>query len=170
MAIGRVLKKNTGKKESSVNGPLKECKKLVTRWKWMTSAAWALHRKMPRGEGKKGEKESYREKEMSSDWTLERTGEAYEKAAKDEIGWLSIVLENVRKSTDFLRRVIALVAGMGGVTLSYICPHCNSCPWENYVWCVSTGHGDSRKKQHCSWCCVVCGGRYEWRAPNRMLG
>ena len=34
-----------------------------------------------------------------------------------------------RKSTDFLRTVIAPVGGMGGVTLSHICPHCNSFPF-----------------------------------------
>ena len=58
---------------------------------------------------------------------------------------------------------------MRGVTLSYISPHCNSFPLEDCVWWVSTGHGDSRKKKHCSWWCAVCGGRYEWRAPNRTL-
>ena len=33
------------------------------------------------------------------------------------------------------------------------------------------GHGDSknRKKNHCSWWCAVCGGKYECRAPNRIL-
>ena len=40
--------------------------------------------------------------------------------AKDEIGLLGIVQEILRKSTDFLRWVIALVGEMGGVTLSYI--------------------------------------------------
>ena len=42
---------------------------------------------------------------------------------------------------------------------------------EDYVWWVSTGHGDgsNRKKMHCSWWCAVCGGKYEWRAPNRIL-
>ena len=48
--------------------------------------------------------------------------------AKDEIGRLGIVQEILRKSTDFLRRVTAPVGGMGGVTLSYVCPHCNSFP------------------------------------------
>ena len=32
----------------------------------------------------------------------------------------------LRKNTDFLRRVIAPVGGTGGVTLSQVCPHCNS--------------------------------------------
>ena len=59
---------------------------------------------------------------------------------------------------------------MGGVTLSYICPHCNSFPLEDYIWWVSTGYGDNRKKKHCRWWCAVCGGKYEWRAPNRILG
>ena len=42
---------------------------------------------------------------------------------------------------------------------------------EDYIWWVSMGHGDSnnRKKKHCNWWCAACGGRYEWRAPNRIL-
>ena len=33
---------------------------------------------------------------------------------------------------------------------------------------MSTGHGDgnNRKKKHCGW---WCGGKYGWRAPNRIL-
>ena len=31
----------------------------------------------------------------------------------------------LRKSTDFLRRIIVPVEGQGGVTLSYVCPHCH---------------------------------------------
>ena len=59
----------------------------------------------------------------------------------------------MRKSTDFLRRII-------GVTLSYVCSHC--------IWWVSTGHGDgnNRKKKHCNWWCAACGGQYEWIAPS----
>ena len=30
---------------------------------------------------------------------------------------------------DILRRTIAPVDGMGGVTLSYVCPHCTISPW-----------------------------------------
>ena len=72
---------------------------------------------------------------------------------------------------DFLRRIIAPVDGMGGVTLSYVCTHCKSFPLEDYIWWVSTGHGDgnNRRKNHSSWWCAVCGGKYEWRPPNRML-
>ena len=29
------------------------------------------------------------------------------------------------RSIDFLRRIIAPVGGQGGVTMSYLCPHCN---------------------------------------------
>ena len=36
-------------------------------------------------------------------------------------------------ATDFLRRLIAPVSGRGGVTLSYICPHCNSFPVEDFT-------------------------------------
>ena len=47
-------------------------------------------------------------KEKSSEWTFEGIREAaYEKVAKDEIGRFGIVQEILRKSTDFLRRIIA---------------------------------------------------------------
>ena len=85
-------------------------------------------------------KERCRKEEKSSEWTLERIREACEKVAKDEIGCLGLVQEILRKSTDFLRRVIAPVGGMGAVTLSYVCPDCNSFPLEDNTWFVSTGH------------------------------
>ena len=77
--------------------------------------------------------ERYGKEGKSSEWTFERVREAYERVAKDEIGRLGIVQEILRKSTDFLRRIIAPVDAMGGVTLSYVCPHCNSTPLENWV-------------------------------------
>ena len=65
-----------------------------------------------------------------------------------------------KKSTGFLRRIIAPVCGRGLVTSSYICQHYNSFPLGDYIWWVSTGHGNSnnKKKRHCSWWCAVCGG------------
>ena len=51
------------------------------------------------------------------------------------------------KSTDFLRRLISPAEGQGGVTMSYLCPSCNSFPTEDNVWWVSAG------KKHCSWWC-----------------
>ena len=95
-----------------------------------------------------------REKEKSSEWTPEKIREGCEKVAKDEIGRLGIVQKILGKSTDFLRRIIAPVGG--GVTLSHICPHCNSFPLEEYIWWVSTGHGDGNKKnmKHCCWWCT----------------
>ena len=67
-------------------------------------------------------KERHRKEGKSSEWTLERIREACEKVARDEIGRLGIVQDNLRKSTDFLRRVIAPVGGIGGVFLSCVCP------------------------------------------------
>ena len=84
---------------------------------------------------------------------------------------MSIAQDILRKSTDVLRRIIAPVDGMGGVTLSYVCPQCSCFPLEDYIWWVSTGHGDgnNRKKTNCNWWCAACGGQYEWRAPNMIL-
>ena len=35
----------------------------------------------------------------------------------------------------------------GGVTLSYVCPHCHRYPLEDHIWSVSTKHGDGNKKK-----------------------
>ena len=85
------------------------------------------------------------------------------KVEKDEAGSMSVV-QGILLRTDFLRRIISPVGGQGGVTLAYVCPHCNSLPLEDYTWWVSTG-----KNKSCNWWCVVCGGLYEWRAPSRIL-
>ena len=87
----------------------------------------------------------------------------------DDIGCLSIAQETIRTSTDILRRIIAPVDGTGGVTLSYVCPHCSCFPLDDYIWWVSTGDSYNRKKKHCNWWCAACGDQYEWRAPNRIL-
>ena len=83
--------------------------------------------------------------------------------AKDEAESLNMVQGIVLKNTDFLRRIIAPAGGQGGVTLSYLCPRCNSFSLENYIWWVSAG------KKHCSLWCAIGGENYEWRAPNRLL-
>ena len=50
------------------------------------------------------------------------------------------------------------------VLLCHICcTHCNSFPLENYIWWVSDG------KKHSSWWCAICGEKYDWRVPNRLL-
>ena len=100
--------------------------------------------------------------EMSAtEWACERLREASDKVAKNEAGRLNIVQRIMLKSTDFLRRINAPAGGQGGVSLSYLCPKCNSFPLKDYMWWVSAG------KKHCSWWCAICGGKYEWRAPNR---
>ena len=115
---------------------------------------------------KHGNWENFKEGKLCK-WTLEK-----------KIGEVGIVREILRKSTVFLRRVSAPVGGMGGVIPSYVWPHCNSFSVGGLHLVgidgtrrVSTGHGDGshRKKMHCSWWCAVCGGKYEWRAPNRIL-
>ena len=65
----------------------------------------------------------------------------------------------------FLRRIIAPVSAVGGVTLSFVCPHCRLFPLEDYFWWVSSWHGDgnTRKKKQCNWWCGL------WR-PVRLEG
>ena len=98
-------------------------------------------------------KEDCRKEAKLWEWTFERIREVYEKVAVDDIGRVSIAQEIQRKSTDFLRRIIAPVDGMGGVAFSHVCPHCNCFTLCDYILWVSTGHGDgnNRKNMHCKW-------------------
>ena len=114
-------------------------------------------------------KEECRKEGKLCEWTLERLQETCDKVvALEVIGRLSIAQDILRKSTDFLRRSCAPVDGMGGVTLSHVCPHRNFFPLDDHMWWVSTGHrdGGNRKKKHCNWWCAACGGQHDWRAPN----
>ena len=52
-------------------------------------------------------KEEFRERSKLSEWTFERLQEAYSKVPMEDIGRLSIARDTLRKSTDFLRRIIS---------------------------------------------------------------
>ena len=110
--------------------------------------------------GRTSKKDTGRKEGKSSVWAFEGIREACEKVAKDEIGRLGTVQEILGKSTDFLRRIIAAVDGMAGVTLSYVCPHCNSFRLDDYIRWVSSGETTERKALQL----VLCG---LWR-PLRM--
>ena len=64
---------------------------------------------------------------------------------KDEAKSLNIVQGIMLKSKDVLRRIIAPGGGEGGVTPSYLCPHCNSVLLEDYMWerCTAVGGAQS---------------------------
>ena len=106
----------------------------------------------------------FRTEEAATEWFLERICEASEKAAKDEAASLSVVQGILLRSTDFLRRIIAPGGGQGGVTLSYVCPHCNSFLLEDHIWWVTT-----EKKKSCNWWCATCGCLHDKGTPNRKL-
>ena len=74
-------------------------------------------------------------KMKASEWAFDIIREAFEKVAQDEAVKVSIVQEIML--TDYLRRIISPVGGQGGVTMSYLCPHGNSFPLEDYLWWVS---------------------------------
>ena len=97
----------------------------------------------------------------ASEWAFDRIKEAREQAAQDEAEKVSIAEEAMLRSTDHLRRIIAPVGGQGGVTMSYLCPHCNSFPLEDNVWWVA-----GRKTT--KWWRAICGEKYDWRQPNRL--
>ena len=117
-----------------------------------------------------GFKEAFRDTGEISEWAFDRIKEAYDKVASEDVGRLSIAQDILRKSTDFLRRVLAPVDGVGGITLSYVCPHCVTASLWRITSGRSSGHGDvNNRKKKCSWWCAACGGQFDWRAPNRIL-
>ena len=76
----------------------------------------------------------FRAEVKAMEWAFDRIKEAFEQVAQDEARKLSTVQEIMIRSTDYLRRIIASVAGQGGVTMPYWCPNCNSFCLEDYIW------------------------------------
>ena len=97
----------------------------------------------------------------ASEWAFDRIEEAFELVAQDEAEKMSIVKEIMLRSTEHLRRIIAPVGGQGGVTISYMCPHCNSFCLEDCVWWVSGGKSTK-------WWSAICAEKYDWKQPNRL--
>ena len=81
--------------------------------------------------------ETFKEQMKDSERAFDRIKEAFDLVAQDENEKMSIVQEIILRNTDFLWRIISPAGGQGGVTVSYLCPNCNSFPLEDYVWWVS---------------------------------
>ena len=99
----------------------------------------------------KGFKEEFWKKGEFSEWAYAGLQEACDKVASEEVGRLSTAQNIVRKSTYFLRIILALVSGVGSVTLCDVYLHRNCFPLERCIWWLSSGHGDgsNRKKKQC---------------------
>ena len=98
----------------------------------------------------------------AAEWASDRTKEAFEKVAKDEARNVSTVQKIMIISTDYLRHIFAPAGVQGGVTMSHLCPHCNSFP-------LQTTFGGSQEKQAYKLVCAICGEKYEWKEPNRLV-
>ena len=107
-------------------------------------------------------KTNFRAEVNATEWASDTIIEAFEQVALDEARKLSIVQEITIRSTDNLRRITAPAGGHGGITMSYLCSHCNSFPLEDYIWWVSV-------RKHTNWWCAICGENYDWEQPNRLL-
>ena len=92
-------------------------------------------------------KNTFRNEVKVAEWAFDRIKEAPEKVAKDEARKLSTVQKIMMVSTDYLRRIIAQAEKQGAVTMSYVCPHCNSFPMEDNVWWVSGGKNTTGSNQ-----------------------
>ena len=66
-------------------------------------------------------------------WTSAEVREYHNEVEQEDKDRQSIVQDILRESTDFSRRIIAPVEDQGGVTLSYVCPHCRRFPLEAYL-------------------------------------
>ena len=67
-------------------------------------------------------------------WMMEKLWESYYQARQENDPRKSIAQKVMKKSTDFLRRIIAQLKDR-------VCPHCHRCPREDHIWWVSMRHG-----------------------------
>ena len=100
---------------------------------------------------------TFRKEVKATEWAFDTIKEAFEQVAQDEARKMSIVQEIMIRSADFPRRIIAPVGGQGWVTMTFLCPHCNC------IWWVAGRKGRN------NWECAVCGEKYDWKQPNRLL-
>ena len=56
----------------------------------------------------------------------------YKEVEQEDEDRQRIVQDVLRKSADFLRRIIVPVESQGGVTFSHVCHHCHRFPLEDY--------------------------------------
>ena len=105
----------------------------------------------------------FRVEVKATDWAFDRIKEAFEQVAEDEAEKLSTVPEIMIRSTDYLRRIMAPFGEQGGVTMSCLCPNCNSFNLGDYIWWVSGRQGRN------NWWCATCGEKYGRKQPNRLL-
>ena len=104
----------------------------------------------------------------ASGWAFDRIKEAFDLVAKDEVEKMSIVQEIMLRSTDYLRRVVAPVGGQGGVTMSYLCPNCNSFPLEDYDWWVCMDKSTTGSNRTGFWSCKQVNVLSRPRSSKRM--
>ena len=71
---------------------------------------------------------TFRTEVKATEWAFGRIKEAFDKVAKNEAKRPSTVQEIMIRSTDYLRCIIAPTGEQGGVTMSHLCPQCNSFP------------------------------------------
>ena len=85
---------------------------------------------------------------------------------QEDEGRLTVAQDILRKSTDFLRRIITPVTGQGGVSLSHVCPPCHRHPLADLH---PVGFQRGTGKKQCNWWRAACGGQYTWKNSNRVL-
>ena len=88
--------------------------------------------------GKSGDWANYLEVFLGSGklsaWASAKVREWYNEVEQEDEGRQIVVQDMLRKSKDFLWRIIVPFKGQEGVTLSYVCPRCHRCPHEDHIW------------------------------------
>ena len=93
-----------------------------------------------------------------SRWAGAKVRECHSEVEQEDRGRLLVAQDISRQNTDFSRRIIVPVEEQGGVTLSYVCPHCHCCPLED---CIRVGPFRARTEVQ-----VVCGLRQAVRLES----
>ena len=137
ISLGRCGKRKVSdwQKES----PYKEELELVLHGSDPSSGGFLMRRAYHTGRSGDWEifKEEFRNDDKLSVWASFKVTECYDEAEAEDGGRMSIAQKILRERTGFPRSIMAPNDGVGGVTSSYVCPHCHCFPLEDCIWWVS---------------------------------
>ena len=88
------------------------------------------------------------EKEELNPWMMAKLKNSVFQARQEADQRKSSVQQVLQGCTDFFEADHRASARAGRVTLSYECPRCHRFPLEDYIWCVSSRHGDGSKSKN----------------------
>ena len=69
-------------------------------------------------------------------WACAKLRDCYSEVEQEDEDRKSAAKLILQQGTDFSRLIVVPVEGQGGVTLSYVCPHCHRYAHEDCIWWV----------------------------------